>query len=285
MYEQFLTLPDPSDVLYEYGPFVLHVNALQIGFLPPIRWYALGYIFGLLGGWWYARRLVANVRLWTVQPGKPAQIDDLLIWVTVGVVLGGRLGQVLLYAPGYYFAHPLEIIQVWHGGMAFHGGLIGAALAVILFARQNGIPILSYLDIAAAVAPPGLFLVRIANFLNGELWGRETDVPWAMIFADPDAGGVPRHPSQLYEAATEGLLLFLVLFVLTRLGALKRPGLVVGAFGLGYAVARSFCEQYREPDGWVIDGVLTIGQAYSLPMAILGIGLIVHALIRRPQTA
>ncbi|WP_413992650.1 prolipoprotein diacylglyceryl transferase [Labrys okinawensis] len=285
MYDQFITLPDPTTVLFQAGPVALRIYALEIGPVL-IRWYALGYIFGLLGGWWYARRLVANTSLWTVQPGTPAQLDDLLIWVTLGVVLGGRLGQVLLYAPGYYFANPWEIPQIWHGGMAFHGGLIGATLAIVVYAWANRIPVLSYLDVISAVAPFGIFLVRIANFINGELWGRETtDVPWAMIFSDPEAGGVPRHPSQLYEAATEGILLFVVLLALTRLGGLKRPGLIAGVFGLGYAAARSFCEQYREPDGWAIKELLTIGQAYSLPMAIIGIGLILNAFLRKPQPA
>ncbi|CAM5770461.1 prolipoprotein diacylglyceryl transferase [Labrys miyagiensis] len=285
MYEQFIHWPAPTTELFRVGPVALLVYALQIDGLPPLRWYAMGYILGLLGGWWYGRRLIANKALWTVQPGIPVQLDDLLIWVMIGVVAGGRLGQVFLYEPSYYFANPWEIPLIWHGGMAFHGGLIGATLAVILFAWLNKIPILSYLDVVSAAAPPGLFLVRIANLLNGELWGRPTDVPWAMVFADPEAGGVPRHPSQLYEAATEGLLLFFILFMMTRLGALRRPGLVTGIFALGYAAARSFCEQYREPDGWAIDGVLTVGQAYSLPMALIGLGLVVHALMRRPQPA
>jgi phosphatidylglycerol:prolipoprotein diacylglycerol transferase len=271
MSDHFLTFPGFDPVLFHIGPLV-------------IRWYALGYIFGLLGGWYYARRLVTNGGLWSVQPGTPAQLDDLLVWVTLGVVIGGRLGQVLLYEPSYYFANPWEIPQVWHGGMAFHGGLAGAAIAIILFAWRNGIPILSYLDIASAVAPPGIFLVRIANFINGELWGRITyDVPWAMYF--PTGGPFPRHPSQIYEALTEGVLLFVVLFAMTRLGALKRPGLVAGAFGVGYALARSFCELFREPDALVFGGPLTIGQAYSIPMVIIGLGLIVYAMRRRPVTA
>jgi phosphatidylglycerol---prolipoprotein diacylglyceryl transferase len=284
MYEHFFTWPDPATVLSQFGPVVLRVYAIEI-FGIPVRFYALSYIFGALIGWWYARRLITTPSLWTVQPGTPPQLDDLLIWVMVGVVVGGRLGQVLLYDPARYIADPLEIFKTWHGGMAFHGGLIGAALAVILYAWRQKIPILSYLDLMATVAPPGIFLVRIANFLNGELWGQETNVPWAVIFADPEAEGVPRHPSQLYEAATEGVLLFLILFAMTRLGGLKRPGLATGVFALGYAAARSLCEFFREPDGWAIDNVLTIGQAYSLPMALIGLVLIFNALRRRPQTA
>jgi phosphatidylglycerol:prolipoprotein diacylglycerol transferase len=204
--------------------------------------------------------------------------------VTLGIILGGRIGYVLFYRPGYYIENPLEALAVWHGGMAFHGGLAGAALAVILFAWRNRIPVLSYLDIVSCVAPPGIFLVRIANFINGELWGRVTySVPWAMYF--PTGGPFPRHPSQIYEALTEGVLLFVVLFAMTRLGALKRPGLVAGAFGIGYAVARSFCEFFREPDALVLGGPLTIGQAYSIPMVVIGIGLVVYALRRKPVTA
>lgn len=271
MSDQFLTFPDFDPVLIQIGPLA-------------IRWYALSYIFGLLLGWWYARRLVANSKLWLRQPGTTVQLDDLLIWVTLGVVIGGRLGQVLLYEPSYYLANPFEILQVWHGGMAFHGGFLGAMLAVIIFAWISKIPILSYLDIVAAVAPIGLFLGRIANFINGELWGRVTfDVPWAMYF--PTGGPFPRHPSQIYEALLEGLALFILLFVMTRMGALRRPGLVAGMFGIGYAAARSFCEQYREPDGWAIENVLTIGQAYSIPMVVAGLLLIAYALLYKPRTA
>jgi phosphatidylglycerol---prolipoprotein diacylglyceryl transferase len=257
-----ITFPNIDPVLLQLGPFA-------------IRWYALGYIIGLLLGWAYARRLVANAALWLRPPGPPEALGDLVIWVAIGVVVGGRLGQVLLYEPSYYFANPLEILQIWRGGMAFHGGLIGAALAVILFAWRREIPILSYLDVAAAVAPIGLFLVRLANFINGELWGRVTDVPWAMVF--PRAGTEPRHPSQLYEAALEGILLFLVLTLLVRLGALKRPGLVAGCFAIGYAAARSVAELFREPDGLVFGGPLTLGMAYSIPMVVAGLGLAVNA--------
>ena len=262
-----LPLPAINPILVEIGPFA-------------IRWYALAYIVGLIAGWLYGKSLIANARLWTKQPGDPALFDDLLVWVTFGVIIGGRLGQVLIYDPTYYFANPAEILQVWHGGMAFHGGLLGAALAIILFARRHGVPVLSYLDIASAVAPIGLFLGRLANFVNGELWGRQTDVPWAFLFPHSmDASGeiVPRHPSQLYEAALEGLLLFVVLLVLTRMGGLKRPGLVAGVFGIGYGLARSTAELFREPDGYVL-GPVTTGMALSLPLIVIGLGLVWNAL-------
>ena len=186
--------------------------------------------------------------------------------------------HVLLYEPAYYFAEPLRILQIWKGGMAFHGGIAGAAVAIVLFARRHGVSVLSYLDIASAVAPIGLFLGRIANFVNAELWGRVTDVPWAFIF--PNTDGQPRHPSQLYEAALEGLALFILLFLLTRRGALKRPGLIAGVFGIGYCLARSFCEIYREPDG-IFFGPITTGMAYSIPMFAIGLGLIGNALTRK----
>lgn len=260
-----LPFPNIDPVLLRLGPIEIH-------------WYGLAYVVGLVAGWYYARRLVANRSLWTVPPGEPALLDDLLVWVSVGVIVGGRLGQILLYEPGLYFSEPWRIPMIWQGGMAFHGGVAGAALAVILFARRAGVPVLSYLDVAATVAPIGLFLGRVANFVNGELWGRPTDVPWAFIF--PNSDGQPRHASQLYEAALEGVALFVLLFVLTRLGALKRPGVAAGVFGVGYAVARSIAEVYREPDG-IFFGPITYGMAYSLPMVAIGIGLILNGLRRR----
>jgi phosphatidylglycerol:prolipoprotein diacylglycerol transferase len=260
-----LTFPDIDPVLIHIGPLAIH-------------WYGIAYIVGLVGGWAYARRLVANAALWDVQPGVPALLDDLLVWVAIGVIVGGRLGQVLLYEPSLYLSDPILIFQTWKGGMAFHGGIAGAALAVILFARRHGVPVLSYLDIASAVAPIGLFFGRLANFVNAELWGRVTDVPWAFVF--PNTDGQPRHPSQLYEAGLEGLALFVLLFVMCRSGALKRPGLVAGTFGIGYCLARSVSELFREPDGIVL-GPITVGMAYSLPMLAAGLGLIAYALRRR----
>jgi phosphatidylglycerol:prolipoprotein diacylglycerol transferase len=203
--------------------------------------------------------------------------DDFVLWVTLGIILGGRLGYVLFYNPAYFAAHPIEIVQLWNGGMSFHGGFLGCVMAVVLFARHRGIPILSLGDVTCAVAPIGLFLGRIANFINGELWGRPSDVPWAMVF--PGAGPMPRHPSQLYEAALEGLVLFGVLALLMRAGALRRPGTITGAFALGYGIARAFCELFREPDAQLgfLWGGLTMGMLLSLPLMLVGIALIVAA--------
>lgn len=248
-----------------------------------IRWYALAYVAGLVAGWIYARRLVANTSLWRERPGDPALIDDLLVWIAFGVIIGGRLVYVIFYNPAYFLAHPLEIVAIWQGGMAFHGGLIGAATAIAFYARRYGVPVLSYFDVAAAAAPIGLFFGRIANFINGELWGRPTDLPWAVIF--PHAGPEPRHPSQLYEAALEGILLFLVLAIAIRLGALKRPGLLAGLFGLGYGIARIAVEFYREPDaqlGYLV-GPVTMGMVLSAPLVLAGLALILNA--RRGRAA
>ena len=243
-----------------------------------IRWYALAYIVGILLGWVYARALIRNERHW----GGPAPMtvvdfDDFIVWVTLGIILGGRIGYVLFYNPAHFAANPAEIIQVWKGGMSFHGGFLGCVVAVILFARRRGIPILSLGDLTCAVAPIGLLLGRLANFINAELWGRPTDVPWAMVF--PGAGPLPRHPSQLYEAALEGLGLLVVLWVLIRLGALKRPGTILGAFSLGYGIARTICEFFREPDAQLgfLWGHLTMGMLLSVPLMIAGLALIVWA--------
>jgi phosphatidylglycerol:prolipoprotein diacylglycerol transferase len=248
-----------------------------------IRWYALAYIVGILLGWVYARAIIRRETLW----GGPAPMtvtdyDDFVLWVTLGIILGGRIGYVLFYNPSYFAAHPLESVQLWKGGMSFHGGFLGCVLAVVLFARHRGLPILSLGDLTCAAGTIGIFLGRIANFINGELWGRPTDVPWAMVF--PNGGPLPRHPSQLYEAALEGLMLFAVLALLIRAGALKRPGLVLGAFALGYGVARAICEHFREPDIQIgfLWGGLTMGTLLSLPLILAGIALIAVALRREP---
>ena len=268
----FLTLPFPAfdPVLIQIGPFA-------------IRWYALAYIVGILGGWLYARAIIRTERLWD---GKPpltvVDFDDFILWVTLGIILGGRTGYVLFYNPAYFFANPSEIVQLWKGGMSFHGGFLGCVIAVIAFARYRGIPILSLGDIVCAVAPIGLFLGRLANFINAELWGRTTDVAWAFVF--PGAGPLPRHPSQLYEATLEGIVLFIVLAAMMRGGALKRPGTILGSFCLGYGIARTICEFFREPDQQLgfLWGGLTMGMLLSLPLMIAGITLIMAARRAKP---
>ena len=266
-----LALPFPAidPVLIQIGPFA-------------IRWYALAYIFGLVLGWQYLRWLVRR-------PGwqlTPEALDDLLLYVTLGVVLGGRLGYILFYRPDFYLTDPLEILKVWQGGMSFHGGLLGVVAACALFARRRGIAILEVGDAIACAAPIGLFLGRLANFINGELWGRPSDVPWAMVF--PGGGPLPRHPSQLYEAALEGLLLFAVM---TWFALRPRPpggeGRLVGIFLIGYGIARSVAELFREPDahlGFLLGG-LTMGQLLSLPMVLIGILLVVRSHARAPRSS
>jgi phosphatidylglycerol---prolipoprotein diacylglyceryl transferase len=258
-------------------PILLHIGPLAV------RWYALAYIVGIITGWFYARAIIASPRLW----GGPApftvvDFDDFIIWVTLGIILGGRIGYVLFYNFPHFAAHPAEIIALWKGGMSFHGGFIGCVLAVVLFAWRRDIPFLSLGDVTTAVAPIGLFLGRLANFINGELWGRPTDVPWAMIF--PNGGPLARHPSQLYEAGLEGLVLLLVLGVLVRFGALRRPGLVTGAFALGYGDARIFCELFREPDAQLgfLWGGLTMGMLLCIPLILAGFAVIAYALTRAP---
>jgi phosphatidylglycerol:prolipoprotein diacylglycerol transferase len=259
-----------------FDPVLVHLGPLAI------RWYALAYIFGILLGWAYARVLIRNGALWGGKaPMTVADFDDFVLWVTLGIILGGRIGYVLFYNLSYFAAHPLDMFQLWHGGMSFHGGFTGCVLAVILFAKRRGIPILSLGDVTCAVGPIGLFLGRIANFINGELWGRASDMPWAMVF--PNGGPMPRHPSQLYEALLEGLVLLIVLALLIRRGALKRPGLIVGSFAAVYALARIFCEFFREPDvqlGFLWGGA-TMGMLLSIPLFLVGVALIVRAL-RRP---
>jgi phosphatidylglycerol:prolipoprotein diacylglycerol transferase len=223
-------------------------------------------------------------RLWPgdTAPMTPEQPEDLLTWMVLGVVLGGRLGYVLFYNPGYFLQNPVEILFVWQGGMSFHGGFAGVILGVLLYTRRKGIPLLQAGDAVALGAPAGLFFGRLANFINGELWGRVTDVPWAMVF--PGAGPEPRHPSQLYEAALEGLALGAVMWLLAvRGGWLKRPGAVTGVFFLGYGLARSVVENFRQWDaqlGYAIEigsGGLTMGQMLSLPMVLIGLGFLWNA--------
>jgi phosphatidylglycerol:prolipoprotein diacylglycerol transferase len=246
--------------------------ALRLGPIA-VKWYGLAYMAGLLLGWLYVKHLLRQARLWPNDkaPFTPDRADDLLLFMTVGVLVGGRLGNVLFYEPAYYFNNPLEIPAVWKGGMAFHGGLIGSIIAIVLFARRVGADAWSVLDACAAATPIGLFFGRLANFINGELWGRPSSAPWAMVF--PEAGPMPRHPSQLYEAALEGLVLFALLWWLAHARlALRRPGVVAGTFLAGYAVARSVCELFREPD--FLLGPLSAGILYSLPMLAGGIWMI-----------
>ncbi|MEM8948704.1 MAG: prolipoprotein diacylglyceryl transferase [Pseudomonadota bacterium] len=256
-----LAIPFPmiDPVMIEVGPFA-------------IRWYALAYISGLVLGWLYLRWLVQR-------PGwqlTPVDLDDLLLYVTIGVVLGGRLGYVFFYRPDFYLAHPGEILQVWQGGMSFHGGMIGVIVAMALFAWRRGIAFFEIGDAVAAAVPIGLFFGRIANFINGELYGRASDVPWAMVF--PHGGPDPRHPSQLYEAILEGLVLFLILFWIARRPRLpETAGRIGGLFLIGYGLARSFVELFREPDehlGFLLGGSVTMGQILSLPMILIGLALL-----------
>lgn len=263
-----MLFPEFDPIAFSIGPFA-------------VRWYALAYIIGLMAGWVYARRLAANARLWPHGLKAPSaeQLDDLLLYAAFGVVIGGRLGFCLFYHPGYFLSHPLEIVTgIREGGMSFHGGLFGAAIGVLIWTRRCGLEPLAMLDIAAVVAPIGLLLGRVANFVNAELWGRVTDVSWGVIF--PSGGPLPRHPSQLYEAATEGLLLLVILAILVRKDGFSRPGRLAGVFGLGYAASRIFCEFFREPDrhlGFLAGGWLTMGMVLSVPMALIGLWLIARA--------
>ncbi|MFC2970112.1 prolipoprotein diacylglyceryl transferase [Acidimangrovimonas pyrenivorans] len=271
------------------------------GFTFALRWYALAYITGLLIGWRIVLGLVKTPRLWPghTAPMTPLQVENLLTWVILGVVLGGRLGFVLFYEPAYYFSHPWEIPMVWHGGMSFHGGLLGVLTAGYLFCRRQGIPMLSAADAMAVATPPGLMLGRIANFINGELWGRPTTMPWGVAFpgaAAQDCPGVvgicARHPSQLYEAGMEGVLLgLLLLWLAWRSGALRAPGRLLGVFLTGYGIARFVVEFFRQADaefitasdpmGNVIQfghlGGFSMGQVLSLPMIALGLFFLFRA--------
>lgn len=237
----------------------------------PVRWYALAYLGGFVLGWRYCMALVRTRSL----PPLSKHYDDFLTWAVIGVVLGGRLGYVLFYNLPRYLEHPLEIFVTWHGGMSFHGGLVGVVLAAYLFARRQKIPFWQFMDTVAAVAPIGLFLGRLANFVNGELYGRVTDSPLGMIF--PHSDGLPRHPSQLYQAGMEGVLLFVVLLAVTRSAAWQeRHGLLSGVFLTGYGIARIIGECFRQPDaqlGFIFESI-TMGQILSLPMVLFGAWLI-----------
>ena len=259
-----IAFPAIDPIAIELGPLV-------------IRWYSLAYVVGILLGWRYMLRLARR------PPGlvENLAIDDFILWATLGVILGGRLGYVLFYRPGFYIDNPAQILAVWRGGMSFHGAALGMLGATVLFTWKRRIPLLAFGDLICAAAPIGLFLGRLANFINGELFGRVSDAPWAMVF--PRGGPLPRHPSQLYESALEGLVLFAVLaWLIYRVRALERPGLVTGAFCTGYAVARIAVEFVREPDAHLsfLFAGATMGQLLSLPMGLFGVALMFYALRR-----
>lgn len=284
-----ITFPNISPELFSVSLFGMEFA---------LRWYALAYIVGILLGW----RLVVRALHPALWPDRPvmttSQIEDLLTWVILGVILGGRLGYVAFYQPAYFLANPLEILQVWQGGMSFHGGAIGVIVAAFIYVTRHGIAKLSTGDLVALGIPPGLLLGRIANFINAELWGRPTDLPWGVVFPGDAAQYCPavaglcaRHPSQLYEALLEGLILgFVLIWLVWRRGAFARPGLVMGSFFAGYGLARFLVEFVRQPDAqfvtegnplglaWQVDGYgLTMGQMLSLPMIAVGVFFIFRA--------
>jgi phosphatidylglycerol:prolipoprotein diacylglycerol transferase len=286
-----LPFPDLSPELFSFSMF---------GFEFALRWYALAYIVGILVAWRLGVMAVRRARLWPTNtaPMSALQIEDLLTWIILGVILGGRLGFVAFYQPAYYLNNPVEILMVWQGGMSFHGGLLGVVLASWMYARRHNLPILSTADLIAHTVPCGLMLGRLSNFINAELWGRPSTLPWAVIFPSPYAQDCPgvvgvcaRHPSQLYEALLEGLILgTLLLWMVYRRGALKYPGRIVGVFLMGYGAARFVVEFVRQPDAQFItpgnplglvlhlNGYgLTMGQILSLPMIALGLWLIIRA--------
>jgi phosphatidylglycerol:prolipoprotein diacylglycerol transferase len=264
-----LPYPEIDPVAFSVGPVAVH-------------WYGLAYVVGILLGWFYARRLINHSELWNERIPRPTlqQIDDFIVWAALGIVLGGRIGYILFYDLQAVVENPIRAIEIWNGGMSFHGGFLGTTIAMLLFARRNAIPAWVLFDVVAAAAPIGLFFGRIANFVNGELWGRLTDVPWAMVF--PSGGPFARHPSQLYEAGLEGIGLFLVLAVCTwRYKALKTPGTISGIFITGYAISRILVEFFREPDaqlGYLAGtGWLTMGMVLSTPMLLFGLWAIFRA--------
>lgn len=312
-----MTFPDINP--YLLGPFTFHIGSMEVGPLG-LRWYALAYIAGIVVGWIYARSLVKQERIWgkARAPLTTLQLDDLILWITLGVILGGRIGYELFYAltgeAAEVLAHPAEMLMIWHGGMSFHGGLLGVVIAILVFAARNPVGTLpagsrppgepeagfgrrlaysatkglAISDVIAPCVPIGLFFGRIANFINGELWGRPTDLPWGMVFCNATikaanggvcpAGDVPRHPSELYEATLEGLVLFLVLRWAThRAGCLEKRGLVTGIFLTGYGISRLVLENVREPDDFMPEALkhwITMGMLLSIPMILIGVWLI-----------
>ena len=284
----------------EFDPVLIHLGPL------PIRWYALAYVAGIVLGWIYAARILKSDRVWA--PGKPPlagpQLDDLILWITLGIILGGRFGYALFYKPvmflqlftGSSLGERLELFQLWTGGMSFHGGMLGCTLAVLIYAWRTKANALSIGDMALAAAPIGLLFGRMANFVNGELWGRTTDVPWAIRFCNArieqmygfcPAGNEPRHPSQLYEAGLEGVLLFIVLgLAVWKWKLLAKPGYVTGLFLVGYGASRALLENVRQPDAGMENFPLglTMGMRLSSPMILVGAWLI-HRAWKRPPVA
>ena len=263
-----IEFPNIDPVAFSIGPFA-------------VRWYALAYIAGLLFAIWYAKRLVATPALWADRKptATPAQVDDLFIWIALGVILGGRLGYVLFYNPLHFLANPLDIFRMWEGGMSFHGGFLGVVVALLVYGRRHGMTLDRLLDLGAAATPVGLGLGRLANFINGELYGRSGDVPWAMIFPN-DPQQIPRHPSQLYEGLLEGLVLFVIIRIAThRFQALSHPGRASGLFALGYGLSRIIVEFFREPDAQLgyFFGFITMGMILSLPLVAIGIWLLMRS--------
>ncbi len=265
-YDIFMSLAFP-----QIDPVAISVGPLQI------RWYALAYIGGILLGWWVIRRLAAKYEQ-SFHISKE-HIDDFVTWAIVGVILGGRIGYMLFYNFSFYVENPSKILHVWEGGMSFHGGFVGVSLAIVLFALKHKIQVLRLADLIACVAPIGLFFGRITNFINGELYGRITDKPWGVVF--PHAGPEPRHPSQLYEAGLEGLVLFCILMLCIRASFIRaRAGLLTGIFILGYALSRTFVELFRQPDahiGFVFANV-TMGQILSSGMIVGALIILIYAL-------
>ena len=263
-----IDFPNIDPVAFSIGPF-------------EVRWYALAYIAGLLFAIWYAKRLVATPALWADRKptATPAQVDDLFVWIALGVILGGRLGYVLFYNPLHFLGNPLDIFRMWEGGMSFHGGFLGVVVALLIYGRRHGITLDRLLDLGAAATPVGLGLGRLANFINGELYGRAGDVPWAMIFPN-DPQQIPRHPSQLYEGLLEGLVLFIIIRIAThRFQALAHPGRASGLFALGYGLSRIIVEFFREPDAQLgyFFGFITMGMILSLPLVAVGIWLLLRS--------
>ena len=273
MIEPLLTSLAAAGGAIRWDQLGLNPIALDLGFFQ-LRWYSLAYLAGIILGWWYLLRLLRA-------PGAPMarrHADDMVFYATLGIILGGRLGYVIFYRPEFYFSDPVQILRLWDGGMSFHGGVIGTTLGILWLARKHKLDWLRVHDYVACCAPFGIFLVRLANFVNGELWGRPTDVPWAIIF--PTGGEVPRHPSQLYEAGLEGILLFIVLWVMFwKTRARYQPGKLVGAFILVYGISRFLVELVRQPDPGLenLSWGLSMGQTLSVPMILGGIYLVATA--------